>query len=58
MNLALMSTLAAMALTACGGAEPVRTESSLAKGVQHILQPAARGLAAHRPSPQLQGNPT
>jgi hypothetical protein len=58
-NLALMAALAAMALTACGGAEPVHAASSLSKGVQQILQPSNGGVASSRPTSQpLQGNPT
>ena len=59
-NLALMTALAAMALTACGGGtEPVRAASSLSKGVQQMLQPSSGGVASSRPTSQpLQGNPT
>ena len=58
-NMALMATLAAMALTACGGAQPVQASSSLSKGVQEILQPSSGGVASSRPTSQpLQGNPT
>ncbi|HSI52735.1 MAG: hypothetical protein ACAH21_09390 [Ramlibacter sp.] len=58
-NVALVTALAAMALTACGGAEPVRAASSLSRGVQQILQPSTGGVASSRPTSQpLQGNPT
>jgi hypothetical protein len=42
-NASLIATLAAMALAACGG-EPaaVMPASSIAKGVQQILQPGGR----------------